>query len=1845
MEAKIQAVYAEIDRKTREAEQLSKYLKEQQQIAILEEEKEEEDLKRQGIIVGQHVPSLPSRLNLDPSQIAEYENFSSTVLVAKDLMVQNRTNFLRRTGNLPISELAETRKEANMKYMDAMTAEVPHYLLQTHAADLRKERNAVRFEETIQVTKTKRSKKLPTESIDESALKERKLPISAKERMENEKVLASLHHKLNYLRNPRNDPSAVTKMLVKPKAYYVAKQADEVASLSEASDSASLKRKYAKHTIVNDNPLFICEPSSVLFMDFNIGQKYTHNLVFRNTSAVTRSLRVVPPKSPLFTISPLRYPNNSVGGMVAPGMSVSTVLTFIPKELGDFEDCVQVQSESGGAKVRILAQREPPKLSIPPTIGLPDCLVGDAQRSSLVCSNNGGTGKFVLCADGVDMGEVDSAHSSLRIPPFTIYPTSFTLGKGESVELVIEFVPLSMGLLQRQFAIHCDNGQIREFTVQARSKQVQVTVAEINHVQFEYTDHRIFHDLVFRAVPIGADNTQQLVVLNDTGLPVEYEWVWLDASLSKDEMNKAGQEAIRKRMLHDRPFSEPNELDKHDPFHSIGGNDSLLRSVKRSLEDHHDVVSADHENRASRGALEIVPARGVIAGEGAAEFRINYSPKACEQITLQAVMMVKSIPRAALPDEEQAQHLHVLATQGHGKYTRLLSWIEDLSTMSVVPEYETKCGSPSTSLPLMQFSSLIQMVMNQVTPNDSDDGWQEELARFHKIMHLVLKHTYDCRRGVGVNGDDSSVEGDGPAEADEQNMIMIEYYDWDGNLTSKPNLMFPYFISEPLQDVEDEDEEEDEGAIKLPFDQYSSPEQFMLTGIWLDSANACKLLGDAICSMLHEKVMHEAVEYLKDGALNNLASLKLLVHADSAKPKISIVPAFVEVGGELSIGKEFDGEVVFTNHSDAPVQLKVLKDDFTAKRLYSSSSDEIADGMHSTLMDTLEILKSYFTVESDFDYMLLMPHATERFKFKITCSTVGKFEIILPIDPGESGAHVENICVRVATSGPQLRFKAAEIDLGLLGVGQEESRSLTFTNQSNVPAMFVMKPQLYVETTVPKKGTTGAKDISGGTIITSRPNTNREMMPTSARSTASRGSMKSEDFSVADSNATSTDFKIEMKNAIVTIEPSSGVLQPGCSMTVQICGKAGKQPQRIRGTIESRVFDVTGKLEVHRQFLNLRGEVQAPKVLLYPMHQSLGQIYVGRPVAFQFVLENICNLPTKFKFLRPGGQSAMFNFTLSPLKGSLEAKQKLTIEGTFTALTTGLIDDVLSCKLFGISLPLGFSVKALAKGIQLDFNNLKEGDPLPEPLGDPQAVQFPGSDKPPEPGPIRPIGLGEGVPLYERRTARFVIRNLSAIPAPFEIRPRRFVVVDIKGRKKTVLLEMPSTASVSSAMRKDLALAPHEEGTDKFQSQAGKKYIGAIVERREDKKFLKSGLGAAFAFSTAVGIVAPWGVQEVIVHAYNDIPGCYDDDIEVSVAENEIVRKFTLPVRLTVVGCPVVIEKDTVGMTVMPDKGPAELKGQQLLQLGLGLEHGQPLIREFFMKNHGSKSAHVKWMVRGLASKMNGPVKVNITIDHGKVKCRLRFWEDLAKESPFVVEPAGCDIAPYGKAKFKVTLARNTPAVLERAQLTAKVSVQEDEEEDGVSVADSESQPPVALSRAASAAGFAKKNSFSLQMLVEGSFVHPALTIDKHTFSIPLQVTEVPIKEAIPMKAKATLLFSSDGKLGQPCSKFLTVTNPLEMPLLLTLSTDGALVLKDAQEATGHAKKDDKSVASTSSHGRTVSLGPYVSHPPAFAYMHLLNPSPLLCTAIHKAIHRLPAPQTGPRGIVEHLWHGSWQAH
>ena len=154
------------------------------------------------------------------------------------------------------------------------------------------------------------------------------------------------------------------------------------------------------------------------------------------------------------------------------------------------------------------------------------------------------------------------------------------------------------------------------------------------------------------------------------------------------------------------------------------------------------------------------------------------------------------------------------------------------------------------------------------------------------------------------------------------------------------------------------------------------------------------------------------------------------------------------------------------------------------------------------------------------------------------------------------------------------------------------------------------------------------------------------------------------------------------------------------------------------------------------------------------------------------------------------------------------------------------------------------------------------------------------------------------------------------------------------GSARSVATSVTSAGAGAGAGRKDLLIAPHEDGVNKFHSRAGRNYLGSRVKREEDLTYLKSGKGCSYVLEPISGTVAPWGVAEITLRAYNDMPGVYDDDVVVEVlgtvdgtdelqrgsdGEPVVTHRFTMPLKMTVTGCPLVIEQTTLGMSFVRD--------------------------------------------------------------------------------------------------------------------------------------------------------------------------------------------------------------------------------------------------------------------------------------------------------------------------------------
>lgn len=113
-------------------------------------------------------------------------------------------------------------------------------------------------------------------------------------------------------------------------------------------------------------------------------------------------------------------------------------------------------------QVRVWAHRPPPILSIPVELDVGACLVGDAKSVTFTCRNTGGAGRFrLLTPEDYPQPSAAQRHNvALRMYPFNVSPTEFSLEPGEAVDICIDYVPLELGKHSVSFVMLCDNCQV-----------------------------------------------------------------------------------------------------------------------------------------------------------------------------------------------------------------------------------------------------------------------------------------------------------------------------------------------------------------------------------------------------------------------------------------------------------------------------------------------------------------------------------------------------------------------------------------------------------------------------------------------------------------------------------------------------------------------------------------------------------------------------------------------------------------------------------------------------------------------------------------------------------------------------------------------------------------------------------------------------------------------------------------------------------------------------------------------------------------------------------------------------------------------------------------------------------------------------------------------------------------------------------------------------------------------------------------------------------------------------------------------------------------------------------------
>lgn len=590
------------------------------------------ELRRKGLVIKAQIPMGPSNLRLEQHELVEaFGDATAALLVhAKQLVSEFHQRRQDKSGNgvnsqwrraalkaeaigyLDTTSSYDTRKGATLAAHQTHIENVREHTIKTkmrHAeshkltSGIATESNAIEGQHAAVSSSS-------SPSPSPSAKKLNPQVMNAVEKRKNMDILRRMNTKLDFLRNPR---------YVKDSVRF-SDHGDVEDETNEDEHESELQERSER---LIRSAGFVSVPSPVEFMEYDTDGIYEQVVCIRNTSALSRRMRVLPPSTLQFSIHEVVFPDSS--GLIAPGMHVEIRLRFAPDSRADYRDSIAIQYEGDGARsmqllVPLYAHRRPPELSIPLVLHAQNTLVGGESLTKITCKNTGGPGRFWLLSEQewsrmeLSSGGVLRATSNLdlmrgnqagqlNVGPFSLTPNELDLNTGDSVELKLRYVPSCIGEQREKLVMVCDNCLVRVFQLVGRGCQIEMNITAINGKQIDtgITKMGAVDEVYFDPLLIDASSVKSLIVSNGTPVDLNFSW-------------------------------------RIEPMNGL--------QVQRPMAGDGDT-----------SPYQITPTSGTFQLSSSREFHVTFSPHQPNIYTWRAILCINNVPACCMPGPEQVNQL------------------------------------------------------------------------------------------------------------------------------------------------------------------------------------------------------------------------------------------------------------------------------------------------------------------------------------------------------------------------------------------------------------------------------------------------------------------------------------------------------------------------------------------------------------------------------------------------------------------------------------------------------------------------------------------------------------------------------------------------------------------------------------------------------------------------------------------------------------------------------------------------------------------------------------------------------------------------------------------------------------------------------------------------------------------------------------------------------------------------------------------------------------------------------------------------------------------------------------
>lgn len=221
-------------------------------------------------------------------------------------------------------------------------------------------------------------------------------------------------------------------------------------------------------------PIFEPTPSEVWIDEYTPFHTVTVKLSFRNCDTVARRMKIEPPQSPFFKISPWLAPtssnnrsggvgDNRIDGKIAAGMEIAFQLEFSPQEIKEYTADLVCCTERERFLLPVRVRGRYAALDIPDDIHFGVCPVKMATSKVLTVHNVGSRGaKFAFKTSD----------------NFQISPQSAVLEQGAAVQLELAMTPPSLSEREGELTITDDAGQTAVVHLTGDAQNVEVYLSQ-----------------------------------------------------------------------------------------------------------------------------------------------------------------------------------------------------------------------------------------------------------------------------------------------------------------------------------------------------------------------------------------------------------------------------------------------------------------------------------------------------------------------------------------------------------------------------------------------------------------------------------------------------------------------------------------------------------------------------------------------------------------------------------------------------------------------------------------------------------------------------------------------------------------------------------------------------------------------------------------------------------------------------------------------------------------------------------------------------------------------------------------------------------------------------------------------------------------------------------------------------------------------------------------------------------------------------------------------------------------------------------------------------------------------